>query len=155
MKKHVLFLFATLLSLVASAHSFEADGIYYNITSYSDLTVEVTYQGFSSDEYPNEYFGMMTIPSTVSYEGDTYRVTSIGDEAFRDCSGLVTITIPKGVTSIGDRAFYYCSSLIAINIPEGVTSIGSDAFFGCSSLTAINIPKSMTSIGDDVFWYCI
>ena len=77
MKKHVLFLFATLLSLVASAHSFEVDGIYYNITDYSDLTVEVTYQGDSYDEYPNEYFGMVTIPSTVSYEGGDYRVTSI------------------------------------------------------------------------------
>ena len=154
MKKHVLFLFATLLSLVASAHDFVSGSIYYNITSYSDLTVEVTYRGDSYDAYSNEYLGMMTIPSTVSYEGDTYSVTSIGEAAFRDCSGLVTINITEGVTSIGYDAFDGCSNLIAINIPESVTRIRDSAFDGCSSLTAINIPESVTSIGEWVFRGC-
>ena len=76
---------ATLLcSLTASAHDFEVDGIYYNITSSTDLTVEVTYQGSSSYEYEDEYSGAVTIPSIVTYNGITYSVTSIGKYAFYD-----------------------------------------------------------------------
>ena len=65
-------------------------------------------------------------------------VTSIGERAFYNCSGLMSITIPAGVTSIGNRAFYDCSGLMSITIPAGVTSIGSYAFYGCTGLTEIN-----------------
>ena len=116
MKKHVLFLFATLLSLVASAHDFEIGGIYYNITSETDHTVEVTYSWSS-------YSGSITIPATVTYNGVNYSVTSIGVSAFDGCSGLTAITLPEGVTSIGYWAFGDCSSLKGITIPDGVTTI--------------------------------
>ena len=108
MKKQLLFLFAALLPLVASAHTFEVNGIYYNITSSTDLTVAVTYRGTSTYQYSNEYSGAVTIPSTVSYNGYTYSVTSIGDGAFASCGSLTAITIPEGVTSIGSSAFYDC-----------------------------------------------
>ena len=106
MKKHLLTILAVLLcSLTASAYSFESGGIYYNVTSfYYPAEVEVTYRGNSYIEYSNEYTGAVTIPATVTYNNDTYRVTSIGDEAFRDCWKLTTITIPKSVTSIGSKA---------------------------------------------------
>ena len=66
-------------------------------------------------------------------------VTSIGDWAFCDCSGLTSITIPNSVTSIGDDAFYECSGLTSITIPNGVTSIGNSAFYGCTDLTSVHI----------------
>ena len=81
-------------------------------------------------------------------------VTSIGDNAFIDCSGLTSITIPNSVTSIGGSAFYGCSGLTSINIPNSVTSIGGFAFYNCSSLTSINIPNSVTSIGGSAFRGC-
>ena len=58
-------------------------------------------------------------------------VTWIGQQAFRDCSGLTSVTIPNSVTSIGEYAFYNCSSLTSVTIPNSVTSIGQNAFSGC------------------------
>ena len=143
-----------LCSLAANAHDFEVGGIYYNITSSAGLTVSVTHRGGYYDSYDNEYSGVVTIPSTVTYNSNTYSVTSIGEDAFAYCSSLASITIPEGVTSIGEFAFRGCSSLTSITLPEGVTSIGRYAFRGCSSLTAITIPENVTSIGEYAFAYC-
>ena len=81
-------------------------------------------------------------------------VTSIGDDAFRDCSSLTSVTIGNSVTSIGDYAFQNCSSLASVTIPDSVTSIGYAAFRSCSSLTSVTIPNSVTSIGGDAFYNC-
>ena len=81
-------------------------------------------------------------------------VTSIGEEAFRDCTGLKNITIPNSVTSIGEMAFDGCSGLTSVTIPDSVTSIGRFAFSGCSSLTSVTIPDSVTSIGEHAFGDC-
>ena len=81
-------------------------------------------------------------------------VTSIGDDAFRNCTGLSSITIPDSVTSIGNSAFSGCTGLTSITIPGSVTSIGSDAFYNCTGLTSITIHDSVTSIGNWAFSDC-
>ena len=67
---------------------------------------------------------------------------------------IVGMVMQEGVTSIGFNAFGDCSKLTSITIPEGVTSIGSGAFRGCSGLTSVTIPNSVTSIGQRAFGYC-
>ena len=64
-------------------------------------------------------------------------VTSIGESAFSNCSGLTSVTIPNSVTSIGESAFSGCSGLTSVTIPNSVTSIGDEAFYGCSELTSV------------------
>ncbi|MBO4733582.1 MAG: leucine-rich repeat domain-containing protein, partial [Clostridia bacterium] len=81
-------------------------------------------------------------------------VTSIGNSAFRDCTGLTSITIPDGVTSIGNYTFYDCTGLTSITIPDSVTSIGRGAFKGCTGLKSITIPDSVTEICSGAFGNC-
>jgi len=151
------FLSATLIIFFSynavNADDFQVDGIDYNITSSSDMTVEVTYSSlfrFNS----HKYSGDVKIPSSVSYNGNKYSVTRIGDNAFWDCICLTSVTIPEGVTSIGEKAFWECSNMTSIKIPESVTNIGHSVFWGCSKLKSITIPDGITSIDYGAFWGC-
>ena len=148
---------------------FEVDGIYYSFNS-DDGSVGITFRQYNIPSYS----GSVTIPSTVTYNGNTYTVTSIEYSAFQDCKNLISVMIPNTVTYIDERAFsgcvnltsviipnsvtkiynevfMNCKSLTSISIPEGVTHIGEVAFYGCKSLTSITIPNSVTSIGENAF----
>ena len=81
-------------------------------------------------------------------------VTSIGNSAFEDCSGLTSVSIPDSVTSIGWNAFYGCSGLKSVTIGNSVTSIGNSAFYECRGLTSVTIGNGVTSIGSSAFYNC-
>ena len=144
-----------MLSLQAMAYDFsythQGKTLYYNRTSGN--TVKVTY--YADDYFGNDYVsGDVAIPSTVTYNGTTYSVTSIGEQAFGNCWGLTSVTIGNSVTSIGERAFRNCSGLTSVTIGNSVTYIGGGAFDGCSGLTSVTIPNSVTSIGERAFRNC-
>ena len=82
-------------------------------------------------------------------------VTYFGFYAFSGCRGLTSVNIGNSVTSIGGHAFEYCSGLTEVTIPNSVTSIGNNAFKGCSGLTEVTIPNSVTTIGSLAFVGCI
>ena len=126
MKKNLLcFLILLMVPLASMAYDVEVDGIYYYLTGSSSVAVT------SKSDASGSYIGQITIPSTVNYNNKSYAVTSIGEGAIYNCSGLTSVTIPVGVKSIGDGTFSGCSGLKSIDIPEGVTSIGNSAFRNC------------------------
>ena len=181
---HVTFLLTVLMSMMgieATAHNISvanSDGvtIYYNwINNSSELSV--TYRGSSYSNYSNEYTGNVVIPESVTYNGNSYPVTSIGDCAFYDCSGLTSITIPYSVTSIGSNAFhgtalhnnaangvFYVDRWICgykgnkptgnLVLAEDSRGIAGSAFSNCTGLTSVTIPNSVTNIGSQAFYNC-
>ena len=144
MKKILTLILLLLLPMLASAYDAKINGIYYN---FSENEAEV----ISGND---KYSGSVVIPESVTYEGKTYIVTSIGSYAFDECSGLTSVTIPEGVTSIGYHAFYKCKGLTSVIIPNSVTFLGREAFGLCSGLKSVSIGNGVTTFEREVFHYC-
>ena len=141
----LLLLLALLLPANAAAYDFEVDGIYYNING-NEATV-------TSDGY-RSYSGIVNIPDVVTYNGTTYSVTAIGENAFRGSSDMTAVTIPNSVVTIGACAFLDCDGLTSVTIPNSVTRILQYAFDGCDLLKSVTIPNSLTYIGWHAFRHC-
>lgn len=123
---------------------FTVDNLKYNVTDLIANTVEIT-SGYGD--------GALNIPATVTYAGTEYKVTSIGAEAFYDCS-FTSVTIPDGVTIIKYSAFQNCSELTEVTFGNSITTIENTAFYYCLSLKQVTIPKNVTKIGGNVFGFC-
>ena len=131
-----------------SEYNTTVDGIKYRILS-SSKEVAVTKKGDNV-----VYSGDIVIPEKTSLIGMLFDVISIDSQAFKDCNGLTSITIPNSVTSIGQYAFWNCSKLSSITLPGSISSIEMGMFANCFNLTSITIPNSVTSIGNNAFSYC-
>jgi RHS repeat-associated protein len=134
-------------------------GVFEKCMKLSTINVDGANYNYSSMDgilFNKNKTSLLRFPEGKS--GSTYSipnsVTSIGEHAFRNCSGLTSVTIPNSVTSIGYFAFSYCSGLTSVTIPNSVTSIESYTFSDCSSLTSIIIPSSVTIIKNDAFRNC-
>ena len=133
-----------LLLLCGSANPLRADvsGLFtYQVIGGTQVTIT---------DYPDNAAGAVTIPENIV----SLPVTSISYDAFRDCTGLTSVTLPASVTSIGRYAFSDCTGLTSVTLPASVTSIGGAAFSGCTGLTSVTLPASVTSIGDAAFSGC-
>lgn len=94
--------------------------------------------------------GEIIIPAEL--EG--YPVTTLKNNAFKDCSKITKVSLPESIKKIGNSAFENCSSLESINIPDGITQIGQYTFYGCSVLDNVILPDSVTEIGIRSFQNC-
>lgn len=124
-------------SLSASAYDFEVDDIKYEIISLDDLTCKVIAN-------TKKYEGVISIPASVVYNGRTFNVISIGNEAFLNCDGISELHLESAtnISEIGFSAFEGCTAINKVTIPSSCIKLGSNAFFGCSSLKSIIISES-------------
>lgn len=147
--KSVIAVFMASLSLNANAYDAKINGVYYNLNA-SNQTATVTNRTVKPDE---AYTGDVVIPSTIERDGVVYTVTGIEKNAFKKNVEMTSINLPNSITTIGEWAFCDCSGLNSIVIPNSVASIGKAAFSGCG-FTEITIPDHVTSIGEYWFQNC-
>ena len=140
-QKIILFFIALIAAFNAYAHYFSVDGI-----SYTTNGNEATVYGSTLED--------LVIPETVTYDGVTYPVTSIGVQAFKRHDNLTSVTIPSSIKSIEIDAFYECTNLKSVKIDNAPTFIGLYAFANCYNLTNVNLGNSVTLIDQGAFANC-
>ncbi len=153
-------LISILIALVVCAGTIFANGtkigdLYYTLNT-ENLTAQVTYEKLvvlEGSSYTTD-LPSVNIPAQVTYNNQTYTVTSIGGAAFQGCTSITEVSIPSTVTTIETLAFSRCSGLTSLVIPQSVTSIGRMVFYGCTNLTSINIPRNLTTLAEYLFSHC-
>ena len=129
----------------------EVDGYIWSYRAQNgEATIVAENDGRFSTAVSPSPIGNITIPATLAGA----KVTHIGRDAFRDCSGLTAVTVPEGAIRIGRGAFFNCSGLGSITIPSSVKIIERDAFANCTALTSVSIPEGVTIIDRGVFYLC-
>ncbi len=148
------------LPIGACAYDAYINGIYYN---FSGNEAEVT-----SSNNPGSYSRILVIPEFVGKDEKTYRVTSIGEEAFLDCRTLTSITIPNYLTHIGSGAFWNCKSLTEVHIKDMETwckiTFGEShsnplyyakhLYMNGQEIKDLTIPDSIATINNYAFYNC-
>ena len=154
------------------AHSIavkNSDGVTIYYSWNNDKTkLSVCYKGSDPYSSTNSYTGKVVIPDSVTYNGTTYPVTSIGSYAFFNCPGLTSIYIPNSVTYIGDVNFGNSPSLTEVHISDieawckiKFASLGANPlryahhlYLNDEEIKKLIIPNSITSINPYVFEGC-
>jgi len=128
-------------------YDFEVDGICYKRHG-NEVAVA------NSSVLYNSYSGEITIPDHVTYNGESLTVTAIGNNAFRDCHQLSSVTLPSTIKTIGKYAFSKCTILQSIIIPSSVVKIDYGAFADCYRLNNLVLNNGIQEIGYYAFEYC-
>ena len=145
-KKTFLFLFSILCFLPNYAYDFEINGIRYDITSFTELTVKAS-------SISETLVGDLSIPSEIEFSGKVLKVTEISDDFANSNSSISSLTINEGIVSIGNRAFINCANLKTIDIAQSVTLIGEECFYGCSVLESFR-SNGIVTMGASSFAEC-
>ena len=152
------------------------DNISYNIDTVSHYAQVIgKYQTPSCPKcglLKVNYRGVIIIPDSIAYGGETYPVTSIAREAFRRCIYLYHVSMPNTVSEVGAFAFTDCIRLREpvrndrifsylpesyegdYTVPDGIKTISGGAFANCKKVTTITIPNSITQVAPETFAGC-
>ena len=132
------------------------DGIAYHLDRVTK-EASVTYNGeqpLNSPDATGGYTGVITIPSSITHEGVTYKVTTIGKKAFAGCRSLKKIVIKKPIKKIGKKAFFNCKKLKTIKIYTKkltANNVGKDAFKNISKTAVFYVPKRKKTVYKTIF----
>ena len=124
-----------------------SDGLYFKLLDTDDLKFKVTYRGTRDGKPVPSYSGDVEIPSSISINDFDIDVVAVGAEAFAECEGLTSVTIPETVFGIAEDAFRNCSSLNTISIPASVNYLGMRAFRNCKNLESVVFETADKPIG--------
>ncbi len=97
--------------------------------------------------------GAIVIPSYVTYNGVSYKVTGVGDFAFA-CTNVTSVTFPSTITELPSYCFWQCYNLTSVTLPSSINKLGSGCFDDCTSLKSITLPGSITTLGTYCFYNC-
>lgn len=129
----------TVIKELGKGEKFTSGDLKYKVTSYpSDTEKTVSVYGVS-----NKNLSKYTIPSNVSVNGKTYKVTEVASKAFYNCKKAKTIQIGSNVKKIGKKAFGNCKALKKLEVKsKKISSVAKDSFSGINKKAQIKVPAS-------------
>lgn len=140
MKRWLLLLCLLSAIIDGKAYDFQVDGIFYSKNA-DGISVGVVCEIYGQN---STYTGDVVIPASVTYEGTTYAVTSINENAFYR-STITSLILPQSIKYIGNAAMKSCTQLTHIELPGALETIGISAF-ARSGLTSITIPANVSAM---------
>lgn len=147
-----IFLFVSMvMGKTVTAHDFSVtvsggNKLFLNVTDTLKKTVEVTYEGSVSENHEHLPEGMLYIPETVKYKGQTYTITAIGPKAFSEAVRLEGVVLSASLSKIEAFAFEGCTGLKTILYPGSPVSVGEGAFFRCDRIESVSFGSDWISV---------
>lgn len=120
------------------------------VTGYFSLRESAN--GISAGKSPEKTLTSLVVPEYVTYRGNKYYVTEIGEGAFQEFQALKTVRIPGRIKKIGNYAFSK-TALTNISLPSDLEELGEGAF-SYSRLTSIKFPSKLRQIGEGALGAC-
>lgn len=149
---------------VTAKEVFPKNGVTYRVEPTDDNvpTVTVSYAKFDGkptvsaimNANKEMYQGEVEIPTSVTFQGKTYRVVALGDSCFYGAANMTSVTIPEGITELPQSVFAQCKGLVTVKLPSTLTKIAKRGFDNCSSLETLSFPAGITEIPQYTFNYC-
>ena len=134
--------------VVPKNYKITISGKKYRVTNARSTKGTVAITGLSDKKAET-----LSVPNTVKIYGITYKVTSVGKNAFRELSKLKTAKVGDNVTTIGYGAFYKCPALKSVTLGKNVKSIGAHAFCRDEKLRTLTLNgTALTKVGEHVLY---
>lgn len=154
--KHLALLMLCLVCVAVHSHNPVFQGLEYKCNSENKTASLVLCKlpGIHNWDIDSMSLDNVVVPKAIEFRGESYTVTSVGDYAFADCPGLVSVQLPASLNSIGRYAFQGCVNLGGIVIPKSVATIGEGCFMACVNLRDVKLPATLRTLSANTFAYC-